>query len=166
MKNLTHWYAVYTKPRNEKKLTDRLNDVGIEAYLPMRKTLKQWSDRKKMVTEPLISSYVFVNIFQENYYTVLNTPGAVKYIWFSGKAAVIPDSQIQTLKLITSGDNEIECLSSDIPQGTQVRIKSGPMKDLTGELISYAGKNRVLIRLEQINKSILLTIAPQCIGKI
>ena len=63
-----NWYAVYTKPRSEKKLADRLNEHGIEAYLPLRKTLKQWSDRKKMVEEPLITSYVFVNITNENYF--------------------------------------------------------------------------------------------------
>jgi transcription antitermination factor NusG len=90
MEHQAHWYAVYTKPRSEKKLADLLNDKGIEAYLPMRRTLKQWSDRKKMVDEPLITSYVFVHVFRKNYFEVLNTPGAVKYIWFCGKPAVIP----------------------------------------------------------------------------
>ena len=94
MENTFHWYAVYTKPRNEKKLAERLNGKGIEAYLPMRRTLKQWSDRKKMVDEPLISSYVFVNVLQEHYFEVLNTPGAVKYIWFCG-SLFKPSSQIE-----------------------------------------------------------------------
>ena len=159
MKNLQHWYAVYTKPRNEKKLADRLNDKGIEAYLPMRRTLKQWSDRKKMVTEPLISSYVFVNIFQQHYFEVLNTPGAVKYIWFSGKAAVIPEKQINDLKLILNEGVEVECVTDDLPKGTSVKINSGPMKDLTGELVYHSGKHKVVIRLDNLNKALLLTIS-------
>ena len=90
MEHQAHWYAVYTKPGSEKKLADRLNEKGIEAYLPMRRTLKQWSDKKKMVDEQLITSYVFVHVFQKNYLTELNTPGAVKYIRFCGKPFVIP----------------------------------------------------------------------------
>jgi transcription antitermination factor NusG len=160
MENQAHWYAVYTKPRSEKKLADRLNDKGIEAYLPMRRTLKQWSDRKKMVDEPLITSYVFVNIFRKNYFDVLNTPGAVKYIWFCGKPAVIPANQIQTLKLIMDNDLEIDCVSADLPQGTHVKVISGPMKELTGELLNYAGKHRVMIRLDHLDKALLLTISP------
>jgi len=160
MENQAHWYAVYTKPRSEKKLADRLNDNGIEAYLPMRRTLKQWSDRKKMVDEPLITSYVFVHIFQKNYFDVLNTPGAVKYIWFCGKPAVIPTNQIQALKVIMGQDLEIDCVSADLPQGTQVKVISGPMKNLTGELLNYAGKHKVMIRLDHLDKALLLTISP------
>jgi transcriptional antiterminator RfaH len=160
MENQAHWYAVYTKPRSEKKLADRLNDKGIEAYLPMRRTLKQWSDRKKMVDEPLISSYVFVNVPKENYFDVLNTPGAVKYIWFCGKPAVIPSNQIRTLKLIISNNLEIDCVSADLAKGAQVKVVSGPMKGLTGELLNYAGKHKVMIRLDPVEKALLLTISP------
>jgi transcription antitermination factor NusG len=166
MEELQHWYAVYTKPRNEKKLADRLNEQGIEAYLPMRKTLKQWSDRKKMVSEPLISSYVFVNIFQKDYFEVLNTPGAVRYIWFSGKPAVIPSNQIQALKLILSQDLEVDCVSGTLPKGTRVKVVSGPLKELTGELLNYAGKHRVVIRLEHLEKALLLTISPQLLKAV
>ena len=163
MKDLQQWYAVYTKPRYERKLADRLNEKGIEAYLPLRKTLKQWSDRKKMVHEPLISSYVFVNIFQQHYYEVLNTPGAVKYIWFSGKAAVIPERQIHDLKLILNEDPEVECVGNDFPVGTMVKVVAGPMKELTGELLNYAGKHKMMIRLDHLNKALLLTISPNLV---
>jgi transcriptional antiterminator RfaH len=166
MENQSHWYAVYTKPRSEKKLADRLNDKGIEAYLPMRRTLKQWSDRKKMVNEPLISSYVFVNIFRDHYFDVLNTPGAVKYIWFCGKPAVIPASQIQTLKFIMNNDSEIDCVSAGMQKGTHVKVISGPMKELTGELLSYAGKHKVMIRLDHLDKALLLTISPHLVEKV
>jgi len=166
MEDQAHWYAVYTKPRSEKKLADRLNDKGIEAYLPMRRTLKQWSDRKKMVDEPLITSYVFVNVPQENYFDVLNTPGAVKYIWFCGKPAVIPSSQILTLKLIISNNLEIDSVSADLEKGTQVKVVSGPLKGLTGELVNYAGKHRVVIRLDQVERALLLTIRPGLLEKV
>ena len=166
MENQAHWYAVYTKPRSEKKLAHRLNDKVIEAYLPMRRTLRQWSDRKKMVDELLITSYVFVNIFQENYFEVLNTPGAVKYIWFCGKPATIPVNQIQALKLILNQDLDIDCVSSGLPQGTVVKVISGPMKGLTGELLNHAGKHKVMIRLDHLDKALLLTISPHLLEEV
>jgi transcriptional antiterminator RfaH len=166
MEHQPNWYAVYTRPRSEKKLADRLNNKGIEAYLPMRRTLKQWSDRKKMVDEPLITSYVFVNIFRQNYFEVLNTPGAVKYIWFCGKPAVIPANQILALKLVMSQDLEIDCVSADLPKGTHVKVISGPMKELTGELLNYAGKHKVMIRLDHLDKALLLTISPHFLEPI
>jgi transcriptional antiterminator RfaH len=166
MENFPHWYAVYTKPRSEKILAERLNERGIEAYLPLRKTLKQWSDRKKMVVEPLISSYVFVNISQDHYFEVLNTPGAVRYIWFCGKPAVIPGNQIHTLKLITTGDFEAECVPSTLQKGSAVKVISGPMKGLTGELLNHAGKHKVLIRLDHLEKALLLSISPQLLEEV
>jgi transcriptional antiterminator RfaH len=166
MENQRHWYAVYTKPRSEKKLADRLNEKGIEAYVPMRRTLKQWSDRKKMVDEPLISSYVFVNVPSVHYYEVLNTPGAVKYIWFSGKPAVIPSCQIDNLKLVIGSVPGIDCVSAGLLRGSHVKINSGPMKDLTGELMFHAGKHKVMIRVDHIGKALLLTISPHLLEPI
>ena len=166
MENQAHWYAVYTKPRSEKKLADRLKGQGIEAYLPLRRTLRQWSDRKKMVDEPLISSYVFVRIFQEHYFTVLNTPGAVKYIWFCGKPAAIPETQIDTLKLILGHEPEIDCISAGLLKGTRVKVASGPLKQLTGELISYAGKHKVMVRIDHLEKALLLTISPHLLEPV
>lgn len=166
MEPTSNWYAVYTKPRFEKKLTAHLLEKGIEAYLPLRKTLKQWSDRKKLVEEPLMSSYVFVNVVPDQYYEVLNTPGAVKYIWFSGKPAVIPAKQIETLKMITGSDVEVECVSGVIPKGSYIRVASGPLKDLKGELLNYAGKNKVIVRIDHLDKVLLLTISPQYVETI
>jgi transcription antitermination factor NusG len=158
MEHPLQWYAVYTKSRSEKKLAGRLNEKGIEAYVPLRKTLKQWSDRKKYVVEPLISSYVFVNIALKDYYEVLNTVGAVRYIWFSGKPATIPAKQIQLLKMLTGSDAEIESYSGNIPAGTHVKVVFGPLKGLMGELVHHAGKNRVVIRIDHIEQVVMVTI--------
>jgi transcription antitermination factor NusG len=154
------WYAVYTKSRSEKRLAGRLAEKGIEAYVPLRRTLKQWSDRKKFVTEPLIPSYVFVNITPPEYYEVLNTGGAVKYIWFGGKPAVIPEKQILNLKLLTGSGEEIECISGNISPGTHVKVISGPLRGLEGELMNHLGKNKVLVRIDHINKALMVSLSP------
>jgi transcriptional antiterminator RfaH len=156
----SQWYAVYTRSRTEKKVADRLLESGIEAYVPLRKVLHQWSDRKKWVEEPLIRSYVFVKITPEQYYQVLNTPGAVRYIFFSGKAATIPDRQINLLKLITGHSTDALLVPKTLKPGTKVKVIAGPLTGLVGELMHPAGKQNVVVRIDHLDHMISLTISP------
>ena len=91
------WYAIYTRPRAEKQVCQRLVEQGIEAYLPIRKTMRQWSDRKKMVEVPLFTSYVFVHIDRRFYDDVVRTHGVVKYITF--EQGICVNLLIRMLKL-------------------------------------------------------------------
>ena len=77
----SNWYALYTKPRSEKKVLDRLLEQEIEAYLPLQKKLRQWKDRKKWVEVPLINSYIFVKIEHKDYFNVLDTVGSSPRLW-------------------------------------------------------------------------------------
>ncbi|MDP1623911.1 MAG: UpxY family transcription antiterminator [Bacteroidales bacterium] len=157
------WYAVYTRSRSEKKVMENLTAKGIEAYVPLRKVMRQWSDRKRMVEEPIIRSYCFVKVSNIEYYEVLNTPGAVRYIWFSGKPAVIPDRQIETLKAITGSDVEVECLPDTFQPGIRVRVNAGPLIGLSGELVNISNKKKVIIRIDHLNQVITLSISPMLI---
>ncbi len=159
------WYAVYTRSRSEKHLMELLTAKGIEAYVPVRKVLKQWSDRKKMVEEPIIRSYCFVKVDPPLYKEVLNTPGAVRYVWFSGKPASIPDRQIETLKSITQSNVEIECLPDTFQPGIQVNVTAGPLQGLTGELVSISNKKKVIIRIDHLKQVITLSISPTMVEK-
>jgi len=169
MKNMEqerHWYAVYTKSRHEKKLADGLQEKGIEAYVPLRKVLRQWSDRKKMVEEPLIRSYCFVKVGKEHYFEVLNTHGAVRYVWFCGKPATIPENQINVLKVIAGSDIETESIQGNIKAGTLVKVIAGPLAGITGELIRHAGRNKVIIRIDHLDTTLSLTISPLLLEKV
>ena len=157
-KNESRWYAVYTKPRNEKKVYQRLLDDGILTYLPLQRKLKQWSDRKKFVDEPLFRSYIFVNILQRDYYKVLNTPGIVRYITFEGKAVAIPDQQIDQIKQLLEQDIEVEAVEDKIEPGTIVEVRFGTLRGLQGELIDHQGKKKVVVRLDHISHSLLVTL--------
>lgn len=154
------WYAVYTRSRFEKRLMNLLIAKGIEAYVPVRKVMKQWSDRKKMVEEPLIRSYCFVKVDPHRYQDVLNTPGAVRYVWFSGKPASIPERQIDTLKAITGSNLEVECLPDTFQTGFQVRVNAGPLQGIIGELVNISNKKRVIIRIDHLNQVVTLSISP------
>jgi transcription antitermination factor NusG len=153
-----HWYALYTRPRWEKKVYYELVDRGISAYLPVIKTLKQWSDRKKMVEEPLFKSYIFVHVGPNEYYEALKTIGAVRYITFQGKPAAIPQQEIEAIKAyINEGDARIE-YTDRYSVGDRVEIRFGAMKGLAGKLIDLQGKHRVLIEITGIGERLLLNI--------
>src|SRR4051812_24778364 len=102
------WYPVYTHPRAEKKAYQALINKGIETYLPLRRQLKQWSDRKKWVEEPFIKSYLFVHIPEHEQADILMTKGIARFIYFGGKIASMPDRQIDDLKLLMASSLELE----------------------------------------------------------
>ncbi len=153
-----HWYAIYTNPRAEKKTHTLLTQRGFESYLPLLKILKQWSDRKKWVEEPLFRSYIFVRVSEREYLDVLQVQGVVKYISFSGRAAIIKDDQIETIKMLLSSETELEISEHAFKKGEQVSIKAGPFIGLMGELIDLHNSKRFLVRFDQLGKSIVLNI--------
>jgi transcriptional antiterminator RfaH len=160
------WHAVYTRPRFEKQVCDRLLEQGIEAYLPLIKTMRQWSDRKKMVEIPLFSSYVFVNIERKHYDQVLQTFGAVKYITFEGKAATIPPEQIDQLKIIVNSNEKIETTWETRKKGDRVMVTSGSLKGLKGELITDGDRKKVLVRIDSIDQNLTVEVHASLIEKI
>jgi len=161
-----HWYALYTRSRTEKKVYTELKARSIEAFLPLQRTLRQWSDRKKWVEEPMIRSYVFVRISEREYFDVLNTPGAVRFIFFEGKAAPIPDWQIEALQKILSSDEDFEITDHAIAPGDKIIINKGPFRDIPGELVELKGKKKVVVRIDHIGHSLLLTISPAHLERI
>src|SRR5476651_1326598 len=117
------WYPVCTHPRSEKKALQALLNKGIEAYLPMQRQLKQWSDRKKWVEEPFIKSYLFVHIREHEQTEVLMTKGIARFIYFSGKVASMPDKQIDQLKLLMASPFDLEITEEDLQPGEKIKIK-------------------------------------------
>ncbi len=154
------WYAVYTKPRWEKKVFNSLQKEGMDAYLPLYKTLRQWSDRKKLVEVPLFTSYVFVHISLREYYLVLQTHGVVRYVTFEGRAVSIPEKQINHLKLLIDSNAEIELTETAFKKGQTVEVVLGSLKGLIGELVSRAREKHFLLRIHHINQNLLVKIPP------
>ena len=159
VKDNREWFAIYVKSRSEKKILKLLEDIGIESFLPLITRVKQWSDRKKKVEEPLFRSYLFVNISLSDYYTVLNVNGVVKFITFEKKPVPVPDNQIIAIKKYLN-DTELHSIDyEDFKEGELVRIKSGQMKDLIGRFVKINGKHRIIIDIETVGQSIPINIA-------
>ena len=159
------WYPVYTNPRAEKKAYQALLDKGIETYLPLRRLLRQWSDRKKWVEEPLIPSYLFVFVREQELKDVLMTKGIARFIYFSGKIAAMPERQINELKLLMASPFELQITSENLFPGETVLIKAGPLKGLKGEVIAYRSQKLLALRLGEIGFSIVVHIPSALIDR-
>lgn len=163
---LPKWYAVYTNPRAEKQVNTRLEEIDVESFLPMQKTIRQWSDRKKIVEKPLLSSYVFVKVVPKEFPKVYKTPGVVKFVSFEGQPVAIPQNQIDNLKLLVNSDADIEVTTEPMAKGDNVRVMSGSLTGLTGELISFGGKKKVVVRIDRLDQNIIVTIPVTFLKKI
>lgn len=159
------WYPVYTHPRAEKKACEALQQKGIDAYLPLHRQQKRWSDRKKWVEEPFIKSYLFVRIQEHELAEVLMTKGISRFVYFSGKIASMPDRQIEELKLLMASPFELEVTEENLQPGEKIIIKAGPLKGISGEIISYRSQKQLALRLESLGCSVIVHVAAQLIER-
>jgi transcription antitermination factor NusG len=159
------WYPVYTHPRAEKKACEALLKKGIETYLPLRRQLKQWSDRKKWIAEPFIKSYLFVNIAEHDQAEVLMTKGISRFIYFGGKITPMPGRQIDDLKLLMASALELEITEENLLPGERIMLKAGPLKGMTGEIISYRSQKQLALRLENLGCSVIIYVSASLIDR-
>jgi len=156
------WYVVYVRSRSEKKAEAELQQKNIETYLPLQRKLRQWSDRKKWVEMPLISGYLFVHISRKEYDLVLHSNYVVSYVRFEGKAAIIQDSQIESLKImLNQEDLEINISHEKLEIGQQIEVVSGALIGLQGKLVKIKGKNKVALVIEQLGYSAVIEISTE-----
>lgn len=149
------WYAVYTEPRQEKKVTEKLSKLGIEVYCPLVTQIKQWSDRKKKVEVPLISSYVFVNVDDIDRNKVFQVSGIVRYLYWLGKPAIIREEEIATLKkwLLDTTVTSFEVKGIEI--GDHYKIQTGPFQGKAG-VVTKVDKNYLELILQELGFKIIL----------
>lgn len=168
MNHAKNWYVLYTRPRTEKKIAESFAKQGIEHYLPLIKELKQWSDRKKWVEEPVFKSYIFVHIhFTTEYLTILKTPFVGGFVSFSNQASIVPTNEIETIKtLIQHGEIKVTDKIPDFNIGDLVEITEGPLKNIQGTLIKEGKKNNLYIHINCIEKNIIVTINHSALKKI
>lgn len=160
------WYAVYTRPRAEKKVLMNLTENGCEAWLPLYKTLRQWSDRRKMIEKPLISSYVFVKVTERDFYKVQGTEGVCRLVKNQGRPVPIPQVQIDNLRLIINSNAKVELSGEKFDRGDAVVVTTGSLKGLKGELISQGNRKKLLVRIDSIDHNITVTVPVSYLRKL
>ena len=147
--NTTYWYAVHTKPRWEKKVARLLQDRGIEHYCPLNKVMRQWSDRKKAILEPLFKGYVFVQVDEKLKWDVLQINGIVNYVHWLGKPARIRESEIDTIRRFLHEFEDIEVTETSVRVSSTVQVKQGVLMNYKGIVLELHG-NRAKVMIESM----------------
>ena len=148
------WHVLYTKPRHEIKALERLAQNGFEVYCPMKTTLKQWSDRKKKVSEPLLPSYIFIKITEKKRAIPLTDPSVLNYIFWQGKPAIVRDSEIDTLKGIINKEKVQEFEIRKLKIGSEIVINKGQFK--RNAIVKIVSNNNVKAELKELGMTIVL----------
>jgi len=134
------WLAVYTRPRWEKKVNQLLIEKGVESYCPLNKVRRKWSDRVKVVEEPLFKSYVFLKVNDEGRTTVRMTPGVINFVYWNGKPAVIKEKEINAIKRFLDEYENVEVRPMDLKVQQRVIITTGPLMDQQGKVLAVRQK--------------------------
>lgn len=153
------WFAIYTKFKCEKFVSDLLRKKNIEAYVPVINRTKRYERKIKHYQIPLINCYVFVCITQKEYLQVLETEYVLKFLRQGKDLLAIPFQEIQTLKRVAGDVEEIEASSvQDFIPGEQVEVIAGTLTGLQGKVISKSGKKSFVVELENIGFQLRINI--------
>jgi transcription antitermination factor NusG len=148
------WYALYTKPRWEKKVFRLLEEKGIEGYCPLNKVTRKWSDRMKTIEEPLFKSYVFVRITEPMHNQVRMTPGVMNFVYWQGKPAIVKDREIEVIRKFLNEYNNVIAQPLELKPQSKVKIQQGIFMDKEATILKVRGK-KVQVIINSIGYSLV-----------
>lgn len=162
---IKQWYALYTKPKHEFKAATQLEVQNVDYYLPTISKVKQWSDRKKKVKEPLIRGYIFIKGSEKERLIALQQNSIVRCVSERGKPAVIPESQMNNFIKFVQDGYEYRVVN-ELTKGMKVRIKSGPMSGVEGVIIEEPEHRSVAVSIDLLNRTVVTRIQDESLLEI
>lgn len=147
------WYAIYTYANHEKKAASEISRRGIEAFLPLYRTARRWSDRRVELELPLFRGYVFVHLPLLERLKVLQVPGVVRLVGFGGVPTALPDEQMERLRAGLDACSRVEP-HPFLTVGRRVRVKRGPLAGVSGTVLRRKGKLRLVVSISLIQRAV------------
>lgn len=148
----TNWYVLYTAPRAEKQVKERIDMLGVECWLPLHRTPRVWSDRVKIVEIPLFSSYVFVRCTDAVLRDLLKVYGVIRIVFYNQKPAIVRQVEVDAIK-----DFLEQAAGHELSLGEEVEILTGAMKHVSGK-VKKIKKNHLLLYLEQLGATVCVKL--------
>jgi transcriptional antiterminator RfaH len=153
------WYVIYTKPRHERKVSSALTNEEIDFYMPTRKILREWHDRKKYVDAPIFQSYIFVRLKDlRDYYNGLKIEGALHYVRFGKEIARVPDKTIEEMRFLVEYGKDLEVSTDYFQSGRQLFISQGPFTGISCEVVEVSNKQKILVRIHLLQRNLLVSL--------
>ena len=134
--NSKNWFVVYTKPRNELKVLQRLSILGIQVYVPTKTEVRQWSDRKKKILVPLLPSMVLVSLHENEVHKVFDAPGVIRYMFEYGKLAIVSNEEVLAMQYYL--EHSYCQKQQEVAIGDTLQV---PLLEEEAILLSKKGKN-------------------------
>lgn len=154
------WFAVHTRSRCEKKVAAQFEEKQIDSFLPTLREVHHWSDRRKVVDQPLFPGYVFVRIPPEDRtrISVLRTNGVVGFVGVQGQGIPIPDHEIENVQRLLSSDIQFVPYPF-LRVGQRVRVRGGYLDGVEGILVAKNSDQSVVISVELIQRSLSIRVS-------
>jgi transcription termination/antitermination protein NusG len=161
------WRVFYTRPRAEKQVRERLAAAGHEVFFPEREVLRQWSDRKKKVREPLFPGYLFANVDESARLDVLQDHAVVKTVSFGGNPAIVIEEEIESLKALQAVPDRIEAVARQAaPLGSEVIVTSGPLKGLRARVDGHPKPMYLLLEIPSIRQTVRVHVPADWVMRV
>jgi transcriptional antiterminator RfaH len=165
--NLRKWFVVKTNPRAEKRVFERISSIGIEAYLPLVTTMRQWSDRKKKVDIPLINSTLFINCLETELSKLYDIQGFHSVLFYLKKPAVVRDYEINNLRILLKEQIEYQTLDKEnLVKGDKVEVIRGPFQGLIATSIEIDRTHKLIVEIEGLEQKYIVHVPRSYVEKI
>jgi transcriptional antiterminator NusG len=151
------WFAIQVLPQHEKTVSLLLDIKGYQQFLPLYKARRQWSDRAKVLLQPLFPGYLFLRSCPTHLGSVRGTPGMIRIVGFGGKPYPIADEEIDALRTVVDTGRNIYA-TAYLAAGQRVQVKSGPLAGITGIITRIKNQERLVIAVEAMMKSVSVEI--------
>jgi len=160
------WFVIKTNSRAEKKVEERLRNSGFEVFLPIQTIVKQWSDRKKKVSIPLISSTLFIHSFESELKLIYNTPGLHSVLSYQGKPAIVRDFEINNLRVLLNQETELDVDStSNFEKGDLVEVVKGPFQGLIATSVEVNRSHKLIVEIESLGQRFTVHVPKSFVRK-
>ena len=165
-KNL-NWYVVKTRSRAEVKVAERIKSKGLHVYLPLQKTIRQWSDRKKKIEVPLISGTLFVETDEKSLNLLYDVPGFHSILHFLGKPALVRQDEIKNLRLLLQENIEIEKQDfEEFKKGEAIEVVRGPLQGIIATSIDEGRTHKLIVEIESMEQRFIVHVPKSCVRKV
>jgi transcription antitermination factor NusG len=165
--NKIDWSVIYTRPNHEKAVQKQLDSIKIQNYLPIVKTLKSSKNKKKSVNQIMFPSYIFAKPDDvHQYFDSLRIPGILYYLRTGSRIAVIRESVIDGIKLLSerNAGARLEISNENIAKGKILNITKGPFRGIACEVVQCKSTFKIVVRIELLRRSVLVDLTSDCLS--
>lgn len=159
------WFALYTCANQERRVAAQLEARGVEHFLPLYRSRRNWKDRRVSLDLPLFPGYVFARFEWPERVRVLQARGVVRLVGSNGQPSPLTEVDIVALRAGVRAASRVEP-HLYLTAGTRVRILQGPLTGMTGILVRNKNSYRIVLSVDLIARSVAVEVDEADIERI